>query len=162
MNNTRNIILIGMPGCGKTSIGAALAKMMKWEFADTDELIIQTAGKSIPDIFAEDGEEVFRKLETEALLTLCNRGKDNKSLVIATGGGIVTKPENKEIIKQNGIVIFLDRDLSQLPIAGRPLSQKEGVNVLAAARLPLYSQWSDYTFTVCGVEETAAIICEQL
>jgi len=158
MNESKNIILIGMPGCGKTSIGKALAKKMNREFADSDELIIQTAGKSIPAIFAEDGEEVFRKLETEALQTLCNR----TGLVIATGGGIVTKPENQNIIKQNGIVIFLDRDLMQLPVSGRPLSQKEGINALAAIRLPLYSQWGDFTVTVCGAEETAAFIRKKL
>ncbi|MCL2806007.1 MAG: shikimate kinase [Treponema sp.] len=154
----RNIILIGMPGCGKTSIGTALAEKMNREFADSDDLIIKTAGKSIPDIFAEDGEDVFRKLESDVLQTLCKRS----GLIIATGGGIVTKPENREIIKQNGIVIYLERDLAQLPVSGRPLSQKEGVNTLAAVRLPLYSLWSDYTVTVCGIEETAALILQKI
>jgi len=158
MKKEKNIILIGMPGCGKSSIGMALAKMMNREFADTDELIIQTAGKSIPDIFSQDGEEVFRKLETDALQTLCN----HTGLVIATGGGIVTRPENREIIKQNGIVIFLDRDLSLLPVSGRPLSQKEGIEVLAKVRLPLYSKWCDHTVSVCGIEETAKLIHKQL
>ncbi|MCL2721072.1 MAG: shikimate kinase [Treponema sp.] len=167
MKKEKNIILIGMPGCGKSSIGTALAKMMNIEFADTDELIIKTAGKSIPDIFTQDGEEIFRKLETEALQTLCNRtnktnGKKPKVLVIATGGGIVTRPENQEIIKQNGIVFFLDRELSQLPTTGRPLSQKEGIEVLAKVRMPLYSKWSDYTVPVCGIEETAKKIHKQL
>ena len=144
-----------MPGCGKTSIGMALAKKLNREFADTDESIIKTAGKSIPDIFAKDGENAFRALETAALRELCER----RSLVIATGGGIVTRPENLCFIKQNAMVFFLDRNLSELPVCGRPLSQKEGIEALAAARLPLYSQWSDYTVQVCGVEQTADCIC---
>jgi len=131
---------------------------MKREFADTDELIIKTTGKSIPAIFADDGEDIFRRLETETLKTICSRS----GLVIATGGGIVTRPENLEIIKKNGTVIFLERELSQLPVSGRPVSQKEGIEVLAKVRLPLYSQWSDYTFTVSGIEQTAGLIYEQL
>ncbi|MCL2473800.1 MAG: shikimate kinase [Alphaproteobacteria bacterium] len=155
---TRNIILIGMPGCGKSSIGAALAKSMGREFADTDDWIVKTAGKSIPAIFAEDGEEAFRKLETDALKTLCKQS----GLVIAAGGGIVTRHENRNTIRQNGIVVFLDRAINELPTAGRPLSESEGVGVLAKARLPLYTQWSDYTVPVHGVEQTAAGIFEQL
>jgi len=151
---TQNIVLIGMPGSGKTSIGEALAQKMNREFADTDEWITKTAGKSIPAIFAQEGEEAFRKLEYDALQTLCKRS----SLVIATGGGIVTKPRNRNIIRQNGIVVFLDRDLTQLPVSGRPLSQKEGIDALAAVRLPLYSQWSDYKIPVSDIEKTAECI----
>lgn len=143
-----------MPGCGKTSIGKALAKKMNREFADSDEQIIKIAGKTIPEIFSEDGEDIFRRLETDVLNNLCNQN----GLVIATGGGVVTKSENKDIIKQNGIIVFLDRDLSQLPISGRPLSEKKGINALAEVRLPLYSSWSDYTVTVCGIEQTAEFI----
>ena len=151
---TRNIVLIGMPGCGKTSIGMALAKMMSREFKDTDDLIVETAGKGIPEIIAQDGEDVFRNLETMALRTLCKRS----GLVIATGGGIVVQPENRNIIRQNGIIVYLDRDVSQLPVSGRPLSENKGVHALAATRLPLYKAWSDLTFPVCGVEQTAAEI----
>jgi len=158
MNDEQNIILIGMPGCGKTSIGLSLAKKLNREFADTDELIIKTAGKSIPEIFADDGENVFRKLETDTLRMFCERS----GLVIATGGGIVTRQENFDIIKKNAIVFFLDRDLSLLPVSGRPLSQKEGIEALAAVRLPLYSLWSDYAVHVNGIEQTADYICEQL
>jgi len=127
---------------------------MDREFADSDEVIIQNAGKSIPAIFADDGESVFRKLETKTLQTLCKRN----GLVIATGGGIVTKPENRDIIRQNGIIVFLDRDLSLLPVSGRPLSEKEGVGALAAIRLPIYKQWCDFTVIVNGVEQTAEYI----
>jgi len=155
---TRNIVLIGMPGCGKSSIGAALAKRMNREFADTDEWIIKTAGKPIPAIFALDAEDVFRKLESDALKVLCKRS----GLVIATGGGIVKRQENRNILRQNGIVIFLDRDINELSKSGRPLSERDGVLALAEARLPLYSQWSDRIIPVCGVEQTATDIIKQL
>jgi len=155
---TRNIVLIGMPGCGKTSIGTALAKKMGREFADTDDLVVKIAGKTIPAIFAEEGEEAFRILEKEALHALCKQS----SLVIATGGGVVTRPENRRVIRQNGTIVFLDRDIAQLPLNGRPLSERDGIEALAAARLPLYAQWSEYTVRVCGVEQTAADIHEQV
>jgi len=154
---TRNIILIGMPGCGKTSIGLALAKKMGREFADTDELVEKTVGKPIPAVFKEYGEEMFRNLESVALKELCKRS----GLIIATGGGIVTKPENRNVIRQNGIVVFLDRDITDLQVVGRPLSERAGVAALAAVRLPLYSQWSDYTVPVCGIDQTAVAICNQ-
>lgn len=151
IHKTRNIILIGMPGCGKTSIGKALADKTRREFADTDTLVEKNAKKTIPAIFSEDGEEAFRNAETDALKELCKQS----GLVIATGGGIVTRPENQRIIRQNGIIVYLDRDVSQLPTAGRPLSEREGVNALAAVRLPLYEEWSDFKIKVGGIEETA-------
>ena len=153
-NRTQNIVLIGMPGCGKTSVGAELAKTIEREFVDTDELIIKAAGKTIPAIFAEDGEEVFRILETGVLKSICGKS----GLVIATGGGVVTRPENRRIIRQNGITVFLARDISQLPVSDRPLSERDGIDVLAAERLPLYKKWSDYAVLVHGVEQTAADI----
>ena len=155
---TFNIVLIGMPGCGKTSIGAALAKITGRGFADTDDWIADAAGKTIPAIIAEYGENAFRKLETEALQALCKQS----GLVIATGGGVVTQPGNRRIIRQNGIIVFLDRDLSQLSVSGRPLSQRDGIAMLAAERLPLYSQWSECTVAVRGIEQTASDIHEQL
>lgn len=151
---TRNIVLIGMPGCGKTSIGQSLAEKTGREFADTDEWIVETRGKSIADIFAEDGEDTFRKLESDTLKTLCKRS----GLIIATGGGIVTRQENKNVVRQNGTVIYLDRDIAELAVSGRPLSKREGVNALAAARLSLYEQWSDLKLSVQGVEQTATKI----
>ena len=155
---TQNIILIGMPGSGKTSIGSILAKKLGREFADTDELIIGSAKKSIPDIFADDGEEKFRTWETGILEAVCKRS----GLVIATGGGAVTRPENLRLLRQNGIIIFLDRDISKLPVSDRPLSQRNGIHALAESRMPLYKQWSDYIITVRGVERTAAEIYDKL
>ena len=140
----RNIVLIGMPGCGKTSIGAELANKMGRVFADTDAWIAKTAGKPVPSIIAEDGEDRLRKLETDALKALCKQS----GLIIATGGGVVKRPGNRSIIRQNGIIVFLDRDISQLSVSGRPLSERDGIAALAAERLPLYSQWSEYTVPV--------------
>jgi len=150
---TYNIVLIGMPGCGKSSIGKALAEKMGRTFADTDEWIAKAAGKNIPDIITEDGEDRFRILETQALASLCKQS----GIVIATGGGVVTQPGNRRIIRQNGIMVFLDRDIDQLAVSGRPLSQRHGVEALARERLPLYSKWSDFTVRVHGKTKTEQI-----
>jgi shikimate dehydrogenase len=155
---TRNIVLIGMPGCGKTSIGTELAKRLGRDFADTDEWIEKTSGKPIPAIFSEDREDTFRKMESEALRSFCIQS----GLVIATGGGIIKQDENKRIIRQNGIMVFLDRDIDQLPTSGRPLSERDGISSLAIARLPVYLKWSDFTIAVRGIEQTAADIHELL
>jgi len=151
-----NIVLIGMPGCGKTSVGNAIAKKMGREFIDTDKLITEAAGKPIPEIFADNsggtsGEEKFRALETSVLRDVCKQsGK-----VIATGGGVVTREENRHIIRQNGIVVFRERELSLLPVKGRPISQRDGIAALAAARLPLYRSWSDFTAQGNDIDQTA-------
>jgi len=149
--STRNIILIGMPGCGKSTTGKILAEKTGREFADTDKWVEKRTGKSIPEIFSKNGEETFRKLENEALETLCKQS----GYVIATGGGIVKHEKNRNIIRQNGIVVFIDRDIADLPVSGRPLSEKEGITALAKARLPVYARWSDKTVKAAGAEETA-------
>jgi len=151
-----NIVLIGMPGCGKTSVGLALAKKMKREFIDTDKLIIKAAKKPIAEIFSDNsggtsGEEKFRELETSILQTACRQsGK-----IIATGGGIVTRDENRRIVRQNGVVVYRERDLSLLPVKGRPVSQRDGIEAIAAVRLPLYHSWSDYTAQGNDIDQTA-------
>ncbi|MCL2003998.1 MAG: shikimate kinase [Oscillospiraceae bacterium] len=157
--DTQNIALIGMPGCGKTSVGTALAKKLGRPFADTDARVAEAAGKPIPAILAEDGEDAFRKLETEALRDFCARS----GMVVATGGGVVTRPENRRILRQNSVVVYVDRALNELSVSGRPLSQRDGVEALAAARLPLYATWGEVAVPVRGgVERTAADICEKL
>ena len=155
-SKTKNIILIGMPGCGKTSIGKALAAKTGRNFADSDNLITDTSGRSIPDIFNNDGEDAFRKLETDALKTLCKQS----GLVIATGGGVVMRPENKNIIRQNGIVVYLDRDIADLPVTNRPVSMRDGISALAAIRQPLYRQWSDYILPVRDIDIAAESLCQ--
>ena len=134
-----NIILIGMPGCGKSTVGRLLAEMLGKPFADADKLIEETAGKPIPEIFAREGEDAFRKLETEALAALCKRS----GLVIATGGGCVTREENLDILRQNGRIFWLQRDVDKLPVSGRPLSQKTAPQELYRMREPMYRRFAD-------------------
>ena len=135
-----NIILIGMPGCGKTTVGTALAEKLGRRFVDADAELVEHAGRSIPDIFASDGEAGFRKLETEVLSCL---GKQS-GLVIATGGGCVTKPENYPLLHQNGTIFWLHRDLAKLPTDGRPLSQANKLTDMYRIRKPLYEAFSDF------------------
>lgn len=135
----KNIVLIGMPGCGKSTIGTLLAEKLGRTLADADEKIISLAGKSIPDIFAQDGEPTFRDWETKALTEL---GKQS-GLVIATGGGCVTQKRNYPLLHQNGYLVWLERDCSVLPTDGRPLSQANDLGKMYAARKPLYEAFAD-------------------
>ena len=135
-----NIILIGMPGCGKSTVGKALAEKLGKTFADTDETIVSLAGKSIPEIFAQDGEAVFRDWETKAL----SQQAKQSGLVIATGGGCVTRKVNHSILRQNGSLFWLQRELDKLPTDGRPLSQSNRLEDLYRVRKPLYEDFSDH------------------
>ena len=135
----KNIVLIGMPGCGKSTIGTLLAEKLGRTLADADEKIISLAGKSIPEIFAQDGEPTFRDWETKALTEL---GKQS-GLVIATGGGCVTQKRNYPLLHQNGYLVWLERDCSVLPTDGRPLSQANDLGKMYAARKPLYEAFAD-------------------
>ena len=139
LNETRNIALIGMPGCGKSTIGKILAQTVNRPLADIDRLIEKAAGKSIPRIFTEDGEDTFRQIETRLL----GEEAAKSGMVIATGGGVVTRHENLGCLRKNSIIIYLKRDLSELITTDRPLSQSKGIEMLAKQRLPLYEGWSD-------------------
>jgi len=157
--STRNIALIGMPGCGKTTVGQQLAEITGRRFFDVDEIIIAIAGKSIGRIFDEDGEAVFRDLEEEALRTAAKEWGS----VISTGGGVVGRESNRRLLRQNSDVVFLDRALGELPDMGRPLSLTQGAEALYERRLPLYLAWSDYRVTACdGVMQTAQAVKEAL
>ena len=140
-NQMQNIILIGMPGCGKTTIGKLLAESTGKAFVDSDEQIVALAGKSIPEIFADDGEAVFRDWETTALAQLAKQS----GLVIATGGGCVTRECNYGLLHQNGRIFWLQRDLNLLPVDGRPLSQANKLEVLYKIRKPMYEAFADHT-----------------
>ena len=155
----RNIILIGMPGSGKTTVAGLLAARLGRTAADADERIEALAGKSIPAIFAEDGEAAFRALETRALAEL---GKES-GLVIATGGGCVTKEENYPLLHQNGVIFWLRRDADALPREGRPLSQGADLRAMYAVREPLYRRFADKIIDNNGrPEDAAAAIWEAL
>ncbi len=134
---TKNLILVGMPGCGKTTAGKNLALLTGKEFVDSDEVIKVTEGKSPSEIIKSEGERVFREIETRVLKQICKEsGK-----IIATGGGAVTIPENHDIMHQNGTVIFLKRPIEILDKSDRPLSTD--LPNLYKKRLPLYEEFSD-------------------
>ena len=142
-NNLRrqmeNIILIGMPGCGKSTIGKKLAEKLGKEFVDADQALETHFGRPITDIIPQDGEPAFRTMETEILKMLGKRS----GLVIATGGGCVTQARNYPLLHQNGTIFWLKRDLHKLPTHGRPLSQKNKLSELYQVRKPLYQSFAD-------------------
>jgi len=159
LKRTQNIALIGMPGCGKSTIGRVLAQKMGRPFIDIDGQIEAAAGKKIPQIFADDGEEAFRQLETRVLAEEAKKS----GMVLATGGGVVTRPENLDLLRQNSLFVYLKRDLTDLITDGRPLSQNVGIQALADKRLPLYEAWSDCSVQVgAKPEQTAALIEEAI
>lgn len=140
IRNTQNIILIGMPSCGKTTIGKALARTLKRDFLDSDDMIYQRCGKSPANIINSMGESCFRAAETELLKDIGRySGK-----IIATGGGAVTVKENYDYLHQNGAIIWLKRDLDKLVTKGRPLSQGDNaLNRLYEERKAMYVEFSD-------------------
>lgn len=137
----QNIILIGMPGCGKSTLGKALAEHLDRPFYDADTVLEAQTGRTIPEIFRSEGEATFRRLETDVLAQL---GKLSGT-VIATGGGCVTRQENYAHLQQNGRLIWLQRPLEDLPVAGRPLSQTTNCQNMYAQRRALYASFADAT-----------------
>lgn len=135
-----NIVLIGMPGCGKSSIGQALAQKLGRKWIDLDKMIEERAGKSIPEIFSQDGEHTFRTLESKCV----QEAGSQTGCVISTGGGVVTRAENYRPLHQNGVIIHLARDLSKLPKDGRPISQRIELHLLWQKRKSLYEQFADF------------------
>lgn len=156
----RNIVLVGMPGCGKSTQARLLAKALGKEAVDTDATVEKNAGKTVPDIFFEQGEAAFRRLEAEAIQAL---GK-GAGKVIATGGGAILTDENRDALRQNAVVVFLQRELDTLETKGRPLSKsREALEKLYEQRLPLYRAVADVTVNVTGTpEETCRRIQEAI
>ena len=152
---TTNIILVGMPGCGKTTVGQALAALTGREAIDIDARIVDRAGCSIPEIFAQGGESAFRALEREET---AEAGKLSGKIIL-TGGGVVKDARNYAPLHQNGRIYHLTRDLSVLPTDGRPLSQGADLAAMWAERAPMYARFRDVMIENNGtVEETAAAI----
>ena len=155
----QNIILIGMPGSGKSRIAGMIAAKLGRPCMEADAELEKAAGKTIPEIFAEEGEPGFRKRETEVLADLGKRS----GIVLSTGGGCVTRPENYPLLHQNGIIFRLDRDPDHLARDGRPLSRNADLHQMFAVRDPLYNRFADYTIDNNGdPEETVHTILEVL
>ena len=157
LRRKENVVLIGMPGSGKSAVGRILAGRTGWPLADTDQLVTEKAGKPIPDIFREDGEPAFRDLESSVIRDLAKTGGQ----IISTGGGAVLRPENVTALRQNGRLFWLDRDPGALvPTDDRPLADtEEKMKQLYLAREPVYRAAADEIISVSGTpEDTAARI----
>ena len=155
----QNIILVGMPGCGKSSIGTLLAEKLDRPFLDADAEIEKAAGMPIPEFFKLYGEDAFRELESRVLADLGKRS----GAVIATGGGAVLREENYAALHQNGTIVWLTRDLARLPIDGRPVSQATSLDALFAARKARYERFADHIIDNNGaLDATVRAILEVL
>ena len=155
----RNVVLIGMPGCGKSAIGRNLARMLGKQFLDLDRMIEEEARKPIPRIFAEEGEDAFRALESR----IVREAGARTGCVLSTGGGVVTRPENYGPLHQNGVIIHIVRSLEKLPTAGRPVSQGTDLHTLWKRREPLYRSFADLTADNNGsIEEAVRSILEEV
>lgn len=156
----QNLILIGMPGSGKSTVGRLLAEKLNRPYIEADEEIVRQAGMSIPEIFAREGEAGFRARETAILGEL---GKASGT-VLSTGGGCVTREENYPLLHQNGTIILLTRDIDRLAREGRPLSMGADLHAMAAVRGPMYRRFADLMAdndrtpeeTVCSILEMLA------
>ena len=139
----KNIVLIGMPACGKSTIGYWLSKKINYSFVDVDRYLEEKENRIISDIFSNEGEEYFRELETKYLKEL----SEKEGIIISTGGGAVKNKENIDILKENGIIVFLNRtidDISRENHRNRPLLQNpDNIRKLYDERIKLYRQYAD-------------------
>lgn len=157
---TKNIVLIGMPGSGKSTVGKELSERLERPFFDSDDEITKL-GKSPAEIIKSEGEEVFRKTESDVLSELCKKS----GCVIATGGGVVTQKRNFDIIHQNAAVVFIKRPLGELATDGRPLSQggEDKLKKMYEVRLPLYKKFSHIEIESQKTwQETAKLIIDTI
>jgi shikimate kinase len=168
-----NLLLIGFMGAGKTTVGKLLAERLGYQFVDTDDLIVERAGKTIPRIFAEDGEARFRQWETEVIRSL----SEHTQHVIALGGGVVKREENLPLLKAAGLIVYLAaspeelaRRIHAMP-GTRPLIDgggekktlpevEERVRKLLAERLPLYERAADVVIETTGL--TVEEVCQKI
>ena len=155
---TRNVCFIGMPGSGKTSAARRLARMLGRPFVDLDDSFAVDHQISCADCIRERGEEAFRALETETCAAYAKRS----GLIIACGGGIVTRPENYPHLHQNSVIVMLDRRLQELSTSGRPLSEQRGVERLAQERMGLYRSWADIILECTGSAAGDAVAIRQI
>lgn len=161
-----NIVLIGMPGCGKTTLALELRKMLGYKAIDSDRYIKKTSGMTVDELF-EIGEDFFRIEETKALVDIMSK---YDRTVVATGGGVVERACNKEVLKQNGFVIFINRDLNEirkvLTSKNRPLlrnNKDKVLNSLYERRIDKYRDFCDMEVKVDkGLFLTASFIKDEL
>ena len=148
-----NVALIGMPSSGKSTVGRALAERLGKKFIDLDEEIVKADGRSIPDIFAAEGEDGFRAKESAQTARFAKEGRQ----LLSCGGGIIKRGENLRALHQNGVLLFLDRPLDALTVGGgRPLSSStEALKKMEAERRPLYLAAADAVIPNSGTVEDA-------
>lgn len=158
LKRMRNVVLIGMPGSGKTTAGRELATLTSRTHIDLDHAFAQDFGKSAAEVIEQQGEDAFRALETQIA---AKYGKES-GLVISCGGGIVTRTENYDLMHQNATIVMLDRPLEKLSTKGRPVTAAKGNERLAKERMPLYTAWADLTQTCTGSARGDALEIAQL
>ena len=155
----QNVVLIGMPGCGKSTVASRIAERLGKTAVDTDKEIERVAQASIPTIFETEGEAAFREREAAVIRDIGKRS----GLVIATGGGAVLRAENRAALRQNGVVIFLERELDDLATDGRPLSRdRAALERMYAERLPLYREVADVSIRVSGTPDDTCRLVEEV
>jgi len=163
MNKVANIVLVGPMGSGKTSVGRRLACVLKRDFFDSDFEIVARTGVAIDHIFDVEGEEGFRQRESSMLKELC----DISNIVIATGGGIVIKPENRELLKNTSFVVYLASNVEQLvmrtarsksrPLLERSSNREQTIRDILEVREPLYQEVADVVIDTTGKKLYAII-----
>lgn len=145
MRRRKNIVLIGMTGCGKTTVGLALSYRLKMPFIDMDAWIEKKDGRTIPQIFAEDGEEGFRRLETK----ISELVSKEHGTIISTGGGVVTRPENMKFLRRHAVVVYINRSpeniMKQIRLDKRPMlkGKTDALVPMYETRHPLYLKYAD-------------------
>ena len=159
----KNLVLIGMPGSGKTKVGEELSRRLNMPVVDTDHMIEQEQGRSIPEIFSRDGEPAFRDMETAAV----RRAAAMEGVIIATGGGMVLREENMQALAETGVIFFRNRELAAIVgenHEGRPLigEDKQRIYRLYDQRIGLYNKYAQFTISNTDTVEEAAEQIEQL
>lgn len=154
----KNLVLIGLSGCGKSTVARRLSRRLHMPLLDTDAIIVEAEGRSIPEIFAESGEAYFRDMESAA----CRAAAEQHGVIIATGGGAVLREANMEALAESGLIVFLHRHPSRIlrsaSLDDRPLVQDDAERLfrLYAERLPLYRRWAHVTVHNSGTRRRMA------
>ena len=160
----KNLVLIGLSGCGKSTVAKRLSRLLRMPLLDTDAMIEEAEGRSIPAIFAEQGEAYFRDMESAA----CLASASQRGVIIATGGGAVLRDANMEALGENGLIVFLHRHPSRIlrsaSLVDRPLVQDDRDKLfrLYAERLALYRRWADVTIANKGTRRRMARCLRQI